>query len=171
MDDNELLLLGLLKKQSMYGYQLLEFIDRAMLACNTLKRPTAYFLLEKMERLGWIHSEEEKDGKRPPRKVFTLTPDGEAAYLRLLRENLAKFTPTSFSGDFGMIFIDDIDQSEAIMLLEDRRVALTNERDRISLAPQHDGKTGWMLEHLRFHLDHELDWLEEVLKRLKHNSK
>ncbi len=171
MDDNELLLLGLLRKQSMHGYQLLEFIDRAMLSCNSLKRPTAYFLLEKMDRLGWIHSEEEQDGKRPPRKVYTLTPDGESAYLRLLRENLAKFIPISFSGDFGMVFMDDIDQTEAISLLENRKLALSNERDRISQAPVHEGKTGWMLEHLHLHLEHELDWLEEVLNRLKHKAK
>ena len=46
--DDKLLLLGILRRQEMHGYQLFEFIDRDLAACTNLKKPTAYYLLNRM---------------------------------------------------------------------------------------------------------------------------
>ena len=80
--DRKLLLLGLLRQQEMHGYQLYEFIERELSFCTDLKKPTAYYLLNKMAERGWIVEEQSQEGKRPPRKVFRLTAQGEAAYQR-----------------------------------------------------------------------------------------
>ena len=74
--ERELLLLGLLREKGMHGYQLLEFIDTQMSMCVDLKKPTAYFLLERMTATGWIRFEQSQEGNRPPRRVYTITPKG-----------------------------------------------------------------------------------------------
>ncbi len=119
--ERELLLLGLLRQQDMHGYQLYEFIEQSLSACTDIKKSTAYYLLNKMAADGWITEEQVQEGNRPPRRVYSLTPTGEAEYQRLLRANLAEFYPIYFPGDIGLAFIDDLPDEEALALLKQRR--------------------------------------------------
>ena len=66
--ERELLLLGLLRKREMHGYQLSEFMETHVGIFFDLKKATAYNLLGKMEGKGWVRSREEQEGKRPPRR-------------------------------------------------------------------------------------------------------
>jgi len=54
--DRQLLLLGLLRRQEMHGYQLNEFIEEKMHFCIDLKKPTAYYLLDKLAQEGLLIS-------------------------------------------------------------------------------------------------------------------
>ena len=74
--ERELLLLGLLRKREMHGYQLSEFMETHVGIFFDLKKATAYNLLGKMEGKGWVRSREEQEGKRPPRRVFAITLPG-----------------------------------------------------------------------------------------------
>lgn len=57
--ERELLLLGLLRRQDLHGYRLMDFIENNLGACTDLKKPTVYFLLEKMANQGWISASQE----------------------------------------------------------------------------------------------------------------
>ena len=46
--ERQLLLLGLLRREDMHGYRLNEFIERDMAFCTDVKKPTAYYLLDKL---------------------------------------------------------------------------------------------------------------------------
>ncbi|MBL8155487.1 MAG: helix-turn-helix transcriptional regulator, partial [Anaerolineae bacterium] len=63
--DRELLLLGLLRREDMHGYQLHEFINQNMASCIDLKKPTAYYLLDRMAESGWISASAVQEGSRP----------------------------------------------------------------------------------------------------------
>ena len=167
MENNQLLILGLLRKRSMYGYELMEYLDRVMYACVQIKRPTAYFILEKMEKAGWITSREEQNGRRPLRRVYELTDQGEQAYFDLLKQNLSTFTQVNLDDDLGLAFLADMDADEAVDLLGRRRFQLEANISRLSSAPQHEGTVAWLIEHQQRYLQHELDWLDEVVKRIK----
>lgn len=167
----ELLLLGLLRRGDMHGYRLTEFIHRDMAFCTDLKKPTAYHLLQKMEQEGWIVTSEAREGNRPPRRVYQVTPAGEAAFQRLLRENLAAHDPTRFAGDIGLAFVDDLPPAEACALLAQRRAALAGELAAMQTAHgsgAHGSARGLALiiEHHERHLNAELLWLDEVIERL-----
>ena len=41
--------------------------------CSDLKKPTAFFLLDKMAQNGWISWTEEQEGNRPPRRNYQIT--------------------------------------------------------------------------------------------------
>src|SRR5512145_2547360 len=115
--ERELLLLGFLHREHAHGYRLNEFIEHEMATCTDIKKPTAYFLLDKMAQQGWITMRETRAGNRPPRRVYRLTAKGETQYQQLLRENLGSFIAAKFPGDIGLAYADDLDPQEVLSLL------------------------------------------------------
>ena len=165
--DEKLLLLGILRRHEMHGYQLYEFIDRDMGACIEIKKPTAYYLLNKMAQDGWLSEAQAQEGNRPPRTVYRMTELGEQVFQALLRQNLAAFSSTSFPGDIGLAFMDEMPPAVALELLRQRRQALESALQAAGAAPRHPGSLQWMLEHQARHLGAELEWLDAVLADLQ----
>ncbi len=165
--DRELLLLGLLRREDMHGYQLHEFINQNMASCVELKKPTAYYLLDKMAESGWITETETQEGNRPPRRVYQLTTEGEAVFQRLLRENLSSHYPARFTGDIGLTFLDTLPPDEAKTLLMQRRAVLADEVVTAQAIPNHPGSSQLVIEHRLRHLQTELAWLDEVIERIE----
>lgn len=166
----KLLLLGLLREQEMHGYQLYEFIERDLAICTDLKKPTAYYLLNKMAEDGWVNEAQLQEGNRPPRRVYSLTEKGEAEYQRMLRSNLSSCTPTHFPGDAGLAFLDSLERREAISLLEQRQAALLEVLTALQGVPKHTGSLQFVIEHHIHHLGSEMEWLDELLAHLKQET-
>lgn len=164
--DRELLLLGLLRRGDTHGYQLHEFINRYMASCVDLKKPTAYYLLDRMAAAGWVTRTDQQEGSRPPRRVYAITPEGEDAFRLLLRQNLAAHHPARFPGDIGLAFLDALPLAEVRIHLLARRAALASEISELADVPLHAGSLQLMVEHRARHLTAELDWLDTVLARL-----
>ncbi len=169
--ERELLLLGFLRRENMHGYKLNEFIERDMAACTDLKKPTAYFLLDRMAKLGWISMRETREGNRPPRRVYRVTARGEAEYQKMLRENLAAFIETKFPGDVGLGFADDLDVNDVLPLLAERRTALAAKLTELNAVPEHSGSLQLIVSHQQFHLDAELRWLDQVVAQFESKAK
>ena len=168
--EKKLLLLGLLRRQEMHGYQLNEFIDNNLALCTDLKKPTAYYLLDQMAKDGWISAETEQEGNRPPRRVYRLTEAGEAAFQRLLRENLATYSPVNFPGDIGLGFLDWLTPAESRPLLEAQKAQALARLAEIKSIPVHAGSLGLIFSHQIHHLQAEVLWLEQILENLKNKS-
>lgn len=167
--DRELLLLGLLRHGGIHGYRLNEFINRDLAYCTDLKKPTAYHLLAKMAEQGWIVVlDEQQEGNRPPRRIYEITAEGETVFQRLLRENLAAHTPTRFTGDIGIAFMDALPAAEREQLLAQRRAGLAAELEVLKSTPAdaHRGSLALLITHQIRHLTAELDWLDEILAQL-----
>lgn len=162
--DRQLLLLGLLRAQEMHGYQLNEFIDEQMNFCVDLKRSTAYYLLDKLCRDGYVAEETEREGNRPERKVYRITPTGEAYFQELLRQNLSTYVPPVYAQDIGVIFEHLLSADESLQLLQARREAMLSHRAQLDtlhadLPPSHTA----VIEHHLIHLDAELTWLDRLI--------
>jgi DNA-binding PadR family transcriptional regulator len=133
-DERKLLLLGLLRQSDMHGYLLNAHLDGSVPI--SLKKPTAYNLLDRMERDGWIEHRDEPTGERP-RKVFSLTMQGETAFRTLLIEQLRTFRPTEFPSAVSLTFLDALPSRKAMELLQQRREAAEAYRAQIgSLADE-----------------------------------
>jgi len=169
--ERELLLLGFLRRENMHGYKLNEFIEKNMAACTDLKKPTAYFLLDKMAQQGWITMRETRAGNRPLRRVYHVTAKGEAQYQKMLRENLGSFSAAKFSGDIGLAFADDLDTAEVLDLLSQRRAALATELEKAQAVPQHAGSLQLIIDHQVAHLGAELQWLAQVIAQFKRKAR
>ncbi len=169
MDEQELLLLGLLKVQSQHTYQLNDFIERNLSHLTEMKKPTAYAVLERLSKAGYVEVRSEQEGKRPPRKVYSITPAGEALYQRLLRENLAQSDHMRFAGNVGLMFLDDLPASEAIAWLSQRLQDLERLITVHEQAPRHEHGLGvdLALEHVLVHLRADHAWLQSTIERLE----
>lgn len=168
---NELLLLGLLSRHEMHGYQLNEFLSKNLASCTDLKKSSAYFLLGKMAQQGWVAEESVQEGNRPPRRVFHITDAGADVFQQLLRQNLATYTPVTFAGDVGLAFLDALPTEEAVGLLKERREAVSLALHSAQSAPHHPGSLGLVLEHQARHLQAEIAWLDQVLEDLDQAAK
>jgi DNA-binding PadR family transcriptional regulator len=165
--ERELLLLGVLRQGEMHGYQLHDFIERSLAFCTDLKKPTAYFLLDKMAASGWVSVKEAREGNRPQRRVYRMTEEGEAVFQRLLRENLADFTAAKTSSDIGLAFVDALPKHESLRLLEQRRDTLARQLSETEEAPLHAGGPQLLIEHQLSYLRNELAWLTSAIERVR----
>ncbi|PKN86820.1 MAG: hypothetical protein CVU46_06395 [Chloroflexi bacterium HGW-Chloroflexi-8] len=168
--EKELLLLGLLRKQKMHGYRLMEFIDSNLHICTDLKKPTAYYLLEKMEGFGWVIQHEDSNGKRPAKKVYEITDLGETIFQSTLRSHLEKFEPPFFSNDTVYIFWDTIPELDRINLLQKKKSIIENEIKNLEKIPEHFGGTQILLDHQLFFLKSEQEWVEKLILKLLTNK-
>jgi DNA-binding PadR family transcriptional regulator len=163
--ERELLLLGLLRSQDMHGYQLHEAIDSHLGMGVQLTKPTAYRLLSNMAEDGWVTFREEQEGNRPPRRVYAITPKGEVAFQRLLRENLVNYEPSDFTCHIGLAFLDELAPEEAVPLLHSRRAGMEELLESTRAHGEHPGSLQLMLERQVHLLAAELDWLDTVIAR------
>jgi len=162
--ERELLLLGLLRKREMHGYQLSEFMETHLAMFFDIKKSTAYNLLGKMEEKGWVSSREEQEGKRPPRRVFAITPEGERLFQELLRAALPEYRRAAFPGNVPILFLDALPPEELEDLLDQRGDAI---RERILALETHLDHVGHPLfDHHLLILKAELQWVEDLLKGL-----
>jgi DNA-binding PadR family transcriptional regulator len=165
--ERELLLLGLLRSQDMHGYQLHEAIDGHLGMGVQLTKPTAYRLLSNMAEDGWVTFREEQEGNRPPRRVYAITPKGEVAFQRLLRENLANYQPSDFTCQIGLAFLDELSPEEALPLLHRRHVGMEELIESTRAHGEHPGSLQLMLERQVHLLVAELQWLESIIAPLQ----
>ena len=162
--ERELLLLGLLRKREMHGYQLSEFLETHLVMFFDIKKATAYNLLGKMEERGWVSSHEEQEGKRPPRRVFAITTEGEALFQELLRAALPEHRPAAFPGNVPILFMDALPPEELEELLDQRRDAI---RERVVALKTHlDHVSHPLFDHKLLILTAELEWVGGLMKGL-----
>ncbi len=163
-----LLLLGLLRRQTMHGYQLNEFIEHNLALCTDIKKPTAYYLLDKLAREGYISVIEESapQAGRPPRRVYSITPKGERYFLELLRNDLRNYETRTLPGDIGIAFMDTLPRDEAYALLSERRAKIQRLLEETSQVSGHTGTLRLVIDHQVHQLQAELDWLQNVLDKL-----
>jgi DNA-binding PadR family transcriptional regulator len=164
MDENtELLLLGLLGRQGMHGYELSQFLEHRLSFLSDLKKPTAYRLLDRLHGSGLVARTAEKAGRRPERGVYSLTAAGEARLDGLLRRHLARSEPTRFASNVALLFSDRLDPAARVSLLAARREAASHRRaDLAAQVAVHTPGTSprLVLEHDLALLDAELAWLD-----------
>lgn len=93
-------LLLLLREDATHGYNLLESLRQFGFAPGTVDASVVYRILREMEDSGWVSSQWDTAGSGPPRRVYSVTPDGEeylAAWindLRSTRDEIDRFIET-----------------------------------------------------------------------------
>lgn len=164
LDERHLLLLGLIKAQARHGYELADFIERNLCRVTDMKKATAYFLLDRLAALGLVSVRQEQAGNRPPRRVFSITPAGEAAFARLLAATLGQAETMASPADTALMFLEHLPPAAARTAIEQR---LAGVRQRLAETREaqasHPGSVHLALEHIEVHLSAEAAWLTALL--------
>jgi DNA-binding PadR family transcriptional regulator len=164
--EKKLLLLGLLRSQEMHGYQLNDHLAQGPGMAITLSKPNAYKLLKTMEADDWVTSHEEREGNRPIRRVYSVTPDGEAAFQQLLRESLVAYPISEFPSVVALNFLHELSPQEAVALLQQRRQKVEDHFHELDAVPEEIREHHLSHEYLYRHYTTELEWLAEIIERL-----
>lgn len=164
--DYELLLLGLLSGSAMHGYQLNDVIERRFPRLAGLKPSTAYSGLERLARRGLVSVATERVGRRPERKVYTLTGAGRARFIELLKQNLRSADLPTHSGDHGLLFARALPPDEVQELLRERREATAARLPELArLRESHPaGSPAYLIsDHAIALVEAEVAWLDGAL--------
>jgi DNA-binding PadR family transcriptional regulator len=169
-----LLLLGLLKRRSLHGYEIKKLIEAEMADWSRVAVGSIYFALEKLASEGFLEKgPEEKPGNRPARSAYRITEAGRTEFGRLLRETWSELEPQKYSVDFGVAFLEELDHGELRGFLRRREAALTAILDRMAghrgevLAdPEVPRAAGFIFSHHEAHYRAELAWTREILGSL-----
>lgn len=160
----QLLLLGVLMNGNMHGYQLNEYVKHAMSFYKDLTKSTTYYILDQLERDGYVTYETERKGKRPERRIYKIMPEGKNYFLELLRECLGNYTPTSFGDDIGAAFIDRLPAEEVCNLLVNKRQKILDQLEMYKGAGNHEGALQYVINHNIAHLKADISWVDTILK-------
>ena len=164
--EKKLLLLGILRGHDMHGYQMNEILMQDEAIGMTLKKANAYKLLNQMAKDSWVSYREEREGNRPPRRVYAITPVGEAAFQHLLRESLRAYAAPQMPSVIAYNYLGEMPAEEAVTLLQERRQAINERFNQLDDAPQEMVESHLGMAYLhRFYIA-ELKWLDEIIEKL-----
>lgn len=164
--EHRLLVLGLLQMQELHGYQLAEIIDSHFDSQTRVKRATLYDTLKRLDSEGLVTSRNEQQGKRPPRTVYALTPQGSEAFLALLRESLQSHQEPGLNGDTALMFLGALPPSELRELLQSRQASLQTAMAEQTSDDTHHGALDTLLSRRAHHQRAEAAWLDELIAGL-----
>lgn len=168
--EHRLLVLGLLRMQELHGYQLAEIIDSHFGGKTPVKKATLYDTLRKLHEEGLVTSREEQKGNRPLRTVYALTPEGDEAFLALLRKSLGTYREIDMHGDTALMFLGALPRAEVLTLLRSRRdsvaAALREQPEEEPGDDPHHGALHAFFSRRVHNLRAELAWLDELIAEL-----
>jgi len=173
----QLYILGFLKRHgAQHGYALKQLLSERASDFAKIKMSNIYYHFEKMEKQGLVQVSREKKGKRPDRQVYTITPEGEKAFLKLLMEALN--VPYDFESIMdGPLFFSEYTRNEQILESLGKRINHlekvlghidSHQQEVLRHIPEDFKKIAVVLfSHHRVHFAAELSWARQAVTVLK----
>lgn len=123
--------LGLLAEEPRHPYDIAYTMHtRRMDEHIKLSMGTLYHVVDQLQRLGWIRpTETAREGRRPERTIYAVTPEGRRQLQDRLRQLIAQPTREYSSFEAGLTFLHQLPREEAAMLLRRRAEALREQID------------------------------------------
>ena len=121
----DLIVLGILKKESMSAYDIQKLVEyRNISKWVKISTPSIYKKVIQLEEKGYITSTQVKEGKMPEKAVYTLTDSGKSQFEKLMIE--ISLRPIHIFLDFNAVIVNLDSLSR-----ENQRACLANIEDNI----------------------------------------
>ena len=121
----DLIVLGILKKESMSAYDIQKLVEyRNISKWVKISTPSIYKKVIQLEEKGYITSTQVKEGKMPEKAIYTLTDSGNSQFEKLMVEISLK--PIHIFLDFNAVIVNLDGLSR-----ENQKVCLANIEDNI----------------------------------------
>ena len=163
----KILLLGLLRGQELHGYGLVDYLNSHSTGGAAIGKSNAYRLLRAMEDEGLISSHTERDGKRPERHVYEITPKGEVFFQEQLLAELAKDATADQPGIAVLNYLNVADPAVAARQLQLRRDQVALRHTELANVPDDVRHLHPALDLGLRQVEVELGWLDAKLDELK----
>lgn len=165
--DNSLVLLGLLGKESSYGYDLKHVYDRYLGSSKPIAYGQVYATLARLIRDGMILALGEESGAGPDRKKYEITEAGrKKVYEWMFTPDIPSknFQSNLFAKTIVAIFLND----DANYLLDlQRKKHMARMREITKLKQSSEILQIIMYDHALFHIEADLRWIDITSSRLK----
>jgi DNA-binding PadR family transcriptional regulator len=173
MTKNDLVVLGLLKEQPMYGYQIKHQIElRKLDQWAQVSLASIYYTLNRLEEKDCISAHHEKVGKMPERIVYRLTPKGEKRLSRLVEKALVsdQIPDTDFA--VGIAFMYGLEKEKVEVCLKKKIEILRMRAEYLKeemAAYQEKIPFNWLyLIHIALeHIGTEIEHLKRLYRTVK----
>ncbi len=167
----QLMLLGMLLRQPMYGYQLKELIDTHLDFYSDLKKPNLYYLLDRMAADGYLASSSQSlEGEGGERLVYAVTEAGRALFHQTLRAVLSGSEPIHNAVDVAIFFLNYLPVREAVALLQARQQSLQQQlaatEEQMTAIQQPTAHHAIVNDHILTMYQAELGWLARTIAQL-----
>lgn len=170
-----LCVLELLDERPMHPYELASVMrERHHDEFIRLNFGSLYHTVDGLERAGWVVSaEREKEGRRPERTIYRLTPAGRQTLLRTISDIVARPRREYQHFSAGLMFMHHLDAGRAAGLLEERASALHEIVTKLSrilaelLASGHGRLPLIELEHKIALIESERAWVRKIAREIK----
>jgi DNA-binding PadR family transcriptional regulator len=170
-----LVILGLLSRRPLYGYEIKHIIEDHMGDWTDIKFGSIYFALSKLTEAGDLEIiAETRAGKRPAKTVYQITPKGKAEFFRLLKQLWSEPERTYYSFDIALFFMNNLDPAEVDQYLQNRIKTVAAQLDKLnrhrtehSRNPEIPKQALSIMNHSYYHLEAEYKWLQELLRDLR----
>jgi len=168
-----LILLGLLRRGPLSGYDLARIVRSHGELYSDLKKGNVYYLLDRLAADGYLCVEAQPGarGPRGERLIYSLTERGRERFLALLREVLRSYETVHIGVDAAIIFLGSLPPAEAVALLAERREVVRERQARASeelaAAAAHGLLARIAADHMRILIDAELTWVDGALAELR----
>jgi DNA-binding PadR family transcriptional regulator len=142
---------------------------------TSIKLPTIYYHLGKMEREGLVSASRETEGTRPERTVFTVTQKGQEAFIDGLERQLTLTYQPIFDADALFYFADHLNQAqmlqhlaEYVTLLERSLTEITSHLQSVSpYVPENQQVyVKIIFDHHTLHYQAEKTWAQATIESL-----
>ncbi|MBY8983310.1 MAG: PadR family transcriptional regulator [Candidatus Lokiarchaeota archaeon] len=122
ISNKELVILCMLYKKSMYGYEIeKEIIDTSMRDWTEIAFSSIYYLLKKLESKDFVVSEISLNKKSQTRKIYTITSKGKEIVKSNLLKIISERENLIWRIDLGLAYLDILNSEEILKGLENYR--------------------------------------------------
>ncbi|HVP36793.1 MAG TPA: PadR family transcriptional regulator [Terriglobales bacterium] len=173
MTKNELVVLGLLSEEPMYGYQLYQEVEkREMEHWAQVNLASIYNTLNRLQKDKLILGKGERPGKMPERKVYHITSKGRKRLEDLVQMALNEQKMPQDSFVVGVAFLQGLSKEKILDALSEKKEQLRKVVERIEKIYQEECckmSYNWkfILETGIFHLRASIKNLDELMRLVK----
>lgn len=150
----ELAILGLLKEGPKHGYEIKNLLKNVLEAFTSFGSTSIYYPLKNLEEKGYLGKEVSKQGLRPEKYIYKLTPKGQERLKKLLWENFLSLQRPFINVDLSLYFLPFMDKETLSRKIKVRMKAL--ERIKRWLEKRIKDFNSKDRPHLRKILEHNL---------------
>jgi DNA-binding PadR family transcriptional regulator len=128
----EVVVLGLLAEEPLYGYDLLERLrSRSMGFWVEVGKASVYQTLRRLERDGSVGGRSQEGPEGPDRRVYRITRAGRERLQRGLSERAAALEPYETDGGLALGFIHLLPAADARAVVDEREAAVRDLLDAL----------------------------------------
>ncbi len=164
--EKELLLLGLLQRKNMHGYQLFEHLKQNLAAGIHLKKANIYKILKRMQIDGLVNSYTEQPSNRPPRQVYSITPNGTERLYAQLKQTILTAVKPEIPYVVALNFLYELPEDDVIELLEQRLTSIKEHVQQLGNIPFHAMRSHPGYNYLYEYYVFQSQWLRRYILSL-----